>query len=171
MSQPECLYSLAQVDAALETMAAKINADYADASSPLLVLVLLKGALVTAGALLPKLKVPLEVDYLHASRYRDNSAGDELRWLAKPHSELAGRTLLIVDDILDQGITLREVVNYCLDQQASSVSTAVLVHKQLPKPAVVEADYVGLTVPDRYVYGFGMDNNELDRNAPGIFAL
>ncbi|UTF60939.1 hypoxanthine-guanine phosphoribosyltransferase [Gilvimarinus sp. DA14] len=171
MSQPECLYNLAEIDAALDSMAAQINADYADQLQPLLVLVLLKGALVTAGALLPKLTVPVEVDYLHASRYRDNSAADQLRWLAKPQTDLSGRDLLIVDDILDQGITLREVVKYCLECQASSVATAVLAHKQLPQPALVAADYLGLQVPDRYVYGFGMDNAERDRNAPGIFAL
>lgn len=168
---PECLYTLSEIDGALTTMAARINADFDAQSEPLVVMVLLKGALVTAGALLPKLTMPVEVDYIHASRYRENRAGQQIDWRAGPSVALAERRVLLVDDILDKGVTLQAVAEYCRDQGAQRVASAVLVQKVLPQAAVVEADYVALTVPDRYVYGFGMDNAELERNAPGIFAL
>lgn len=173
MSQLEddCLFTQAEIERALDAMAEQINQHFSAIAEPLVVLVIMKGALVTAGALLPRLKPRLLLDYVHASRYRDNKAGVDLHWSHKPSADLTGRTVLLVDDILDEGVTLKAIRDYCLTQGASRVGSAVLVKKRRAQPSLMEADFVALEVPDRFVYGFGMDNNELGRNAPGIYAL
>ncbi|MDO6747299.1 hypoxanthine-guanine phosphoribosyltransferase [Gilvimarinus sp. 1_MG-2023] len=164
-----CLYTLADIDAALAGVAAAIDRDFSDCAEPIVVLVIMKGALVTAGALLPKLTLPIEVDYVHATRYQGNEPASELTWLHRPQVNLAGRRVLLVDDILDQGITLAEVREYCINQGADKVKSMVLARKVLAEPAVINADYEALTVPDQYVFGFGMDDRELSRNLPGIY--
>ena len=113
------------------------------------------------------------MDYLHATRYRGETSGEELQWRAEPCLSLQDRNVLIVDDILDGGITLTEVLKYCRDKQAANVYSAVLLDKQdarLPG-CVQEADFTGLKVENRYVFGYGMDYHEGLRNLPGIYAL
>jgi hypoxanthine phosphoribosyltransferase len=165
-----CLFGEVEVHEALQRMASKINAEYASAE-PVLVLGVMNGALVTLGQLLPKLSFPLHLDYVHATRYNQGEAGGSLDWRRKPEKPLEGCQVLIVDDILDQGITLAAIVDYCRRAGASEVKTAVLARKQLPSAPVVEADFVALQVPDEYVFGFGMDYRGLWRNLPGIYAL
>lgn len=166
----ECLYSAEQISAALDTMAEAINRHYEKRPEPLLVLVVMKGALVTAGTLLPRLIGPVEVDYVHATRYRDNQAGEELHWYHRPRAALSDRHVLLVDDILDQGVTLAAVHAFCMQAGAMDVKAAVLVEKSRQEPPAIQADFKALVVPDRYIYGFGMDNQELDRNLNGIYA-
>lgn len=167
----ECLYSLADLERALDRLAQDIQ-KLLVGSEPLLVLTVMNGGLVTAGHLLPRLSLPLEVDYVHATRYGHSQQGrDELRWLHRPETALAGRRVLIVDDILDRGLTLQALTEAAWRQGATSVHTVALVQKQLSESPAVEADFVGLTVPDRFVFGFGMDYQGLWRNAPGIYAL
>ncbi|MCG2634288.1 MAG: hypoxanthine-guanine phosphoribosyltransferase [Gammaproteobacteria bacterium] len=168
-AEAECLHTFAQVHASLDRLARAVTADVG-ALNPLLIGVM-TGAVVTLGLLLPKLPFPLQLDYLQISRYRNQTQGGELIWQAKPRQSLRGRHLLMVDDILDQGETLAETKRFALAEGAASVRLLVLVQKQLPVPAVVTADYVGLTVPDRYVFGCGMDYRGYLRNAPGIFAV
>ncbi len=165
------LYTMADLGEALDRLAQELEAVLAGAE-PLLVLTVMNGGLVTAGHLLPRLSVSLEVDYVHATRYgHEQQGGAELRWLHRPETALAGRRVLIVDDILDRGLTLQALVDECRNQGAQSVHTLVLVQKRLSVSPAVEADFVGLTVPDRFVFGFGMDLQGLWRNAPGIYAL
>lgn len=166
-----CLYSKEQVDDALDRMAANISKVLAD-KNPIFLCVPL-GGIVPLGNLLPRLDFPLEVDYIHATRYRGETSGGELHWLAKPTADLKGRTILVVDDILDRGITLNHIVKYCYDQGAKNVLTAVLVDKQdvrVPE-GLQKADFTGLVVGDHYVYGYGLDYKEYLRNAPGIYAV
>ncbi len=166
----ECLYSTAQVEEALESMAMAISARLAHAN-PILMCVM-NGGLIPMGKLLTRLDFRLQADYLHATRYRDQTTGGELSWKARPHLEIKDRTLLIVDDILDEGLTLQEIVNYCTTAGAREVLTAVLVEKlHARKYGLKRADFVGLQVPDRYVFGYGMDYKGFLRNAPGIFAV
>lgn len=167
----DCLYSMTDLERALDRLAQDIES-LLDGPDPLLVLTVMNGGLVTAGHLLPRLAIPLEVDYVHATRYgHRQQGGEEIHWLHWPDTELAGRRVLIVDDILDRGLTLQALVQACREQKVRSVHTVALVQKQLPLSPAVEADFVGLTVPDRFVFGFGMDYQGLWRNAPGIFAL
>lgn len=170
LASADCLYDFAQIDAAIQVMADAINRDFAERNP--LVISIMNGGLIFAGQLLPKLTMPLHQDYLHATRYRDATCGRDLQWRAKPQSSLQDRHVLLVDDIFDEGITLAEVIRFCREQGAASVTTVVLcdkVHDR--KVSTVKIDYSALSVPDRYVFGFGMDYKGYLRNAPGIYAL
>ncbi|MBF0471549.1 MAG: hypoxanthine-guanine phosphoribosyltransferase [Gammaproteobacteria bacterium] len=169
MRTAERLYAPAEVEQALERMAAEITTALAK-SNPLVVTVL-TGAIIPAGLLMTKLHFPLQSDYLHATRYRGDTEGRDLHWLVRPRSDLRGRTVLIVDDILDEGPTLQAIVAACRQQGAAAVYTAVLVKKNHNRNIGIEADFVGLETGDRYLFGYGMDYHDYWRNAPGIFAV
>lgn len=168
-AEAECLFTQAQVDAAIDEMAVAIRAKLAEKNP--LVLAVLVGGMVPAGLLLPKLDFPLQVDYIHATRYRGETSGSELHWIKAP-GELSGRDVLIIDDILDQGLTLAAIVEACYQRNAAKVWTAVLADKQVPRKGdLQQADFTGVTIPDRYVFGGGMDYKNYLRDAPGIFAV
>ncbi|MDD4913519.1 MAG: hypoxanthine-guanine phosphoribosyltransferase [Methylococcales bacterium] len=163
------LYDSQQVEAALDRMAAEITAQLQD-SNPL-VLCVINGGIIPTGKLLPRLDFPLMLDSIHASRYRNTTAGSaKIHWLFKPTTPLADRTILIIDDILDEGYTLRAIVDYCLEQGARKVYTAALLDKMLGTEKPVQADFVGLTVENHYLFGYGMDYKGYLRNADGVYA-
>ncbi len=166
-----CLYTRVEVEAALDRMAHNINASLAD-SNPIFLCVVV-GGMIPLGNLLPRLDFPLEVDYLHVTRYRGNTTGSDIAWLTKPKKSLKDRTVVVVDDILDVGITLKAVIDFCVEAGASKAYSAVLVDKiDARDPAgLPHADFSGLNVPNRYVFGYGMDYKEYLRNAPGIYAV
>lgn len=135
-------------------------------------LALMNGALVFAGSLALSIRTDLELDYVHATRYHGGTAGRELKWLRKPRVDLAGKTVLLVDDILDEGRTLKAVREACVELGAARVLVAALCVKHHERcVADIEADFVGVEVPDAYVYGYGMDFYEQGRNLPAIYAL
>ena len=169
MQQAECLYDRTTVEAAFDRMASRINGDLAGAAA--VVICVMNGGLVASGILLPRLDFLLRLDYMHASRYRERVSGDELHWKVEPTQPLAGKNLLIVDDILDEGYTLDAIIRFCQGQSPASVRAAVLVQKQHDRGVRPAVDYVGLQVPDRYVFGYGMDYKGFWRNAPGIYAV
>lgn len=166
-----CLLTAAQVDRALDEMAQKISEDLAHANP--VVLCVMIGGVVPTGMLLTRLDFPLQVDYVHATRYRENFVGDELEWLVRPRVSLENRTVLVVDDILDGGVTLAKIVEHCHEVGASDVKTAVLVEKQTSRVehALQKANYTGAVVEDKFVFGYGMDYKRYLRNAPGIYAV
>jgi hypoxanthine phosphoribosyltransferase len=164
----DLLYDEKSVEVAIDAMAEKITLLLFD-RNPLLLCVI-NGGIVTAGKLLTRLNFPLTVDAIKATRYRNRTSGGEINWLLHPSEPMAGRTVLIVDDILDEGITLNAVYDYCFEHGAQSVYSAVLVDKLLPQQKPVQADFVGLTVENRYLFGYGMDYKGYLRNAPGIYA-
>ena len=171
-SEAECLFDRETVRTAIDQMGEKISVALKN-DNPL-VLCLMSGAMVIGGKLLPRLNFNLQLDYIHATRYRNQtSGGEQVEWLVKPRHDLQDRTVLIVDDILDEGITLHEVINWCQQQGARKVYSAVLVekHHDRRQPPELKADFVGLDVPDRYVFGYGMDYKGYLRNAPGIYAV
>lgn len=168
LDNADLLYDEKSVEKAIEAMAEKINLLLFD-RNPLLLCVI-NGGIVTAGKLLTRLSFPLTVEAIKASRYRNQTSGGDIEWLLKPGEPLTGRTVLIIDDILDEGITLQAVYEYCFEHGASSVYSAVLVDKLLDRPKPVQADFVGLTAEDRYLFGYGMDYKGYLRNAPGIYA-
>ena len=140
------------------------------ARHPVVVLVM-NGGVVVGGQLLPLLAFPLEIDYAHVGRYGHATSGGALRWIAEPHLRLAGRAVLVVDDILDEGVTLAAVVERCRELGAAEVRTAVFALKDLPRAPRIAADHVGLRVPDTFVFGFGMDIEGHWRNLPEIRRL
>lgn len=166
-----CLYTTEQVEAALDRMAVDIHAKLHD-KNPVLLCVMI-GGMVPLGNLLPRLDFPLEVDYVHATRYTGEIYGGELQWKVRPSLDLTNRTVLVVDDILDGGVTLAAILDEVKLLGASEVYSAVLVDKYRNRAAngLPHADFVGLQVENHYIFGYGMDYNEYLRNAPGIFVV
>lgn len=171
MKEADCLYSQQQIEAAMDSMAADITQTLQD-SNPIVYSVM-NGGLIIAGQLLTRLDFPMEVGYLHATRYRNKLSGGELFWKARAEHSLVGRTVLIIDDILDEGHTLAAIVEYCRDAGAEQVLTCVLLDKRHERKAYegMRADFTGLDVEDRYLFGFGLDYKGYWRNAAGIYAL
>lgn len=167
----DCLVKPTEIEKALDAMSAAITRRLGEAN-PILLCVM-SGGLVTTAGLLGRLDFPLELDYLHVTRYRGKTKGGELHWRVEPRLPLSGRTVLIVDDILDGGVTLAEIVAYCEKARASAIYTAVLVVKEREREPTGwhQADFVGINAPDRYLFGYGLDYKEYLRNAPGIFAV
>jgi len=164
------LHGPEDVSRALDRMAAEITRELGD-SLPV-VLCVLTGGIIPTGHLLTRLAFPLEADYLHATRYRGGTSGHAVEWVSEPGISLQGRTVLVVDDILDEGHTLADVLRFCRQSGAADIYSAVLVEKQHDRRNVdVRADFTGLQVDDRYVFGFGMDYKGYFRNLNGIFAL
>lgn len=170
LENAELLYSAEQVDQAITEMANAITAEIKD-SRPLVLPVMI-GGVILAGKLIPQLNFPLQMDYIHATRYRSTTSGSEISWVKKPEKPLEDRTILLVDDILDEGITLAAIIEYCYEAGAKNVYTAVLAEKELDidKP-IKKADFTGLVIPDHYVFGYGMDYHEYHRNIDGIYAV
>lgn len=160
--------------ATLETSIARMGRDIDAALAGVVPLYLsvMHGGLIFSGALALAVSTDLEFDYVHATRYRGATQGGELHWLRKPAAPLHGRTVLLADDILDEGYTLRAVRDWCIGEGAQRVLIAVLCQKRHDRTAPgIRADFCGVEVPDRYVFGFGMDFHEQGRNLPGIYAL
>ncbi|MCY4017040.1 MAG: hypoxanthine-guanine phosphoribosyltransferase [Gammaproteobacteria bacterium] len=164
------IHSAGEVAAAIDRMARGIAAELAG-SDPILLCVM-NGGLILTGALAQRLDFPLRIDYLHASRYRSATTGGKIDFRVPPALDPRGRELLVIDDILDEGDTLAAVLRYCRERGAARVLTAVLADKQRPRSAdAPKADFVGLRVPDRFVFGSGMDYKGYLRNARGIYAI
>ncbi len=169
-SDARLLISREQIETALEQMASKISREIADENP--LVLCVMNGGIVVAGQLLTRLNFPLTLDYIQVSRYHNQTEASNLLWKHYPETEINQRTVLIIDDILDQGHTLKAIQDYCLEQGAKAVYSAVLVEKKLAdsvKPTT--AEFVGLWVEDHYIFGFGMDYKGYLRNLAEIYRL
>lgn len=166
-----CLYTLNEVEAAVDRMAKEITARLQE-TNPVLLSVMIGGLLPTA-AVLRRLNFPLELDYIHVTRYRGETQGGELYWKVIPGTSLKGRTVLVIDDILDGGVTLAAILDFCHKEGAKQTFTSVLVDKKTNRAAegIERADFTGLEVEDRYVFGYGMDYRDYLRNAQGIYAV
>ena len=171
LENAECLHSADELYAALDRMGVEITRELKD-SNPLVLCVMI-GALIPTGHLLTRLHFPLEVDYIHVTRYRGSMRGGDLHWLVEPRRELKDRVILVVDDIMDGGLTLSAIIDYCKQANAKSVHTAVMVSKNRQREPGVnfEPDFVGVHTEDRYLFGFGLDYEEYWRNVPGIYAI
>jgi hypoxanthine phosphoribosyltransferase len=168
LQQAELVCSEQQVQAAVAHVAAEINAQLAD-SHPL-VLSVMGGAVVFTGQLLTRLDFPLDFDYVHVSRYGNLLQGGELHWKVEPRENVAGRVVLVVDDILDEGETLAAIRQRVLELGAAQFYSAVFADKATGRPKAASADFIGLELPDRFVFGFGMDIHGAWRNLPAIYA-
>lgn len=169
LEEADCLYNQAEVEQQLDRMAQEITARH-EHSNPIFLCVM-TGAMVPAGHLLTRLNFPLELDYIHATRYAGKTTGGELAWETEPLISFQDREIIVFDDILDEGVTLAAIVDYCQQQGARNVYTAVLVEKNHDRKHGIAADYVGLEIEDRYVFGYGMDYHGYLRNVPGIYAV
>ena len=170
LEEADLLWSEADVEAAYARLAREISS-VLSARNPLIVAVMV-GGMASASRLASRLDFPVEIDYAHATRYRGAEQGRTIEWLAYPSSDFRGRSVLVIDDILDEGVTLAAILAHCRELGARETFSAVLVDKQLARPrALARADFTGLTVDDRYVFGCGMDYRGYFRNLPAIYAL
>ncbi|MBT0663253.1 hypoxanthine-guanine phosphoribosyltransferase [Geobacter pelophilus] len=171
LQQADILADAEQVTAAIGQMAEEITVRL-QAARPVVICVM-NGGLVFAGQLLTRLVFPLELTYVHATRYGAEIHGAQLNWLYRPASDLSGRTVLLLDDILDEGITLAAIADWCREQGAAEVLMAVLVDKRHDRKVTpgFRADFTGLETEDRFLFGYGLDFQGYWRNAPGIYAV
>ena len=162
-----------QVQDAVKRVADRLNArfDLEGATEFPLVLGVMGGAVVFTGNLLPQLSFPLDFDYIHVSRYGDEDRGGEIVWKVIPRQNVVGRKIVVVDDILDEGETLAHVKQRLLDMGAAEVIVVVFADKDLGRAKPIQADLVGLSLPNKFVVGFGMDVYGYWRNLPGLWTI
>jgi hypoxanthine phosphoribosyltransferase len=165
----ELLVSEAEVRTAIARLSVRLSLRLG-ATNPWL-LPVMHGALPFAGELVMGLNFPLQLGYLHVERYRAATQGGSLSWASQPTYDLRDRTVVLVDDVLDRGETLAELVRWAEGAGAREVLTVVLVDKQLSGTRPVRADFAALSCPDRYLFGWGMDFQGYWRNLPAIYAL
>ena len=165
------IYTEQQVSDAVTAQAEQINSALTD--TPLIALCVLHGGMVYSGLLLPKLKMPVSLDAIRVTRYRNTTqGGDELHWITRPELSLKDKTVLLMDDIFDEGKTLEYLAAWALEQGAERVYSAVMVDKDHDrKPSLYQVDSVAMSVPDEYVFGMGMDYKGAWRNASGIWHI
>jgi len=171
LKDADLLVGEASVSSAISRVAREISTKLSE-TNPVVICVM-NGGLIFAGQLLTQLVFPLEVDYVHATRYGHEINGAQLNWTVRPQIDLNGRTVLLLDDILDEGVTLASIADYCRQHGAVDVQMAVLVEKLHQRKAVagMRADYTGLEIGDRFLFGYGLDYKGYWRNAPGIYAV
>lgn len=166
----DCLHDARAIAAAYDRMAAAIRAEYAQ-RQPLILCVMI-GGLHPTSEITQRLDFAFQIDYLHATRYRGETSGGGLLWKAYPEISVRGRDVLVIDDILDEGHTLAAIIDSLHKQEAASVKVAVLAEKLHDRKAPgIRADFVGVTVEDRYVFGCGMDYKSYWRQLPAIYAV
>lgn len=169
LQDAELIRSADEVQAAVHHVAQAINSTLADQHP--LVLSVMGGAVVFTGQLLPMLDFPLDFDYLHVSRYGNEKQGGELHWKVAPRENVRGKVVLVLDDILDEGETLHAIKLRVMELGASKFYSAVFADKENGKVKPIRADFVGMELPNRFVFGFGMDVHGAWRNLPAIYAV
>jgi hypoxanthine phosphoribosyltransferase len=165
----ELIYSEQTVAQTLQGLAADITRELSHQQP--LILCVMTGAVIFTGQLLPQLRFPLDLDYVHLTRYGDALKGGDICWRIEPRESVRDRVILVLDDILDEGITLAAIRDKVLENGAKAFYSAVFAEKEVGHPKPFKADFTGLTVPDRYVFGFGMDIHGAWRNLPAIYAV
>jgi hypoxanthine phosphoribosyltransferase len=169
LNSSDILFSAEEVSIAVDRMAVEITAKLGETYP--LVLSVMGGAVVFTGQLLPRLQFPLDFDYVHVSRYGDKTHGGELVWKQAPKEDVQDRVVLVLDDILDEGHTMAAIRDKVMAMGAKEFYSGVFANKLINKEKPILADFVGLDVPDRYVFGYGMDVRGAWRNLPAIHAL
>ena len=167
--EADLLVSAEESALAVRRVAGQISARLA-AANPM-VLAVMGGAVVFTGQLLPQLCFPLDFDYLHVTRYGDVTQGGQLQWIVEPRVPVTGRVVLVLDDILDEGVTLAAISQRLREQGASQVLCAVFADKTLGRSKPITADFIGVQLPNRYVFGYGMDVKGAWRNLPAVYAV
>ena len=170
LSRSSILADTQQVEEAVDRMAVAINEHYGDRE--IILLIVMTGAVMPAAWLAAKLKMPLQMDFVHATRYAGQTHGGEIEFRVPPRLNLEGHDVLIVDDIYDIGLTLQMIEKYCTSRGTSSVNSAVLVRKIHDRETTAGLpEFIGMEVEDKYVFGCGMDVYEYWRQLDEIRAL
>lgn len=170
LNKADLLLNESQISQIMDKLAQQISSEFQQKLP--LVLVVMKGGYFVASELLRRLNFPLEVDYLEATRYGKNTSGACLNWLHKSATQIQARDIILVDDVFDEGITLAEINTYLQDTGANSVKTLVLIEKQVANRKIdFRPDYIGALLPNRFLFGCGMDLAGIWRNLPQIYAI
>jgi hypoxanthine phosphoribosyltransferase len=169
ISQSYVVYPEMEIKNAIQYIADQIN--HTIKTNDIYVLCVMNGALIFAGQLLPRLEKNIQYHYIHATRYKNAITGGSIQWLVKPPADIENKTVLILDDILDEGVTLNEIVLTCQSMRAKEIYTAVLFDKAITKEKSYVPNFIGLNVPDQFVFGYGLDCKGLGRNLPHLYAL
>ena len=169
LDEADLLCSAQEVERAVARMADEISDELKDEFP--VVLSVMGGAAVFTGRLLPLLGFPLEFGAIEVTRYNNQTQGRDISWRLAPRDNVKDRTVLVIDDILDEGITLAAIRRKLTEMGAKKVYAAVFADKAIGREKPAHADFVGVTVPNRYVFGFGMDAYGLWRNLPAVYAL
>jgi len=171
LARADLIHDRATLDASIARVGGEL--DTALAGERAVFLSVMHGGMIFAGQLALSMKTDVEFDYVHATRYRGATTGSsDLHWMRQPAATLNGRTVIVVDDILDEGKTLKAIRDFCRDRGARRVLIAVLCEKKHGRCIEgICSDFCGVEVPDRYVFGYGMDYHEQGRNLPGIYAI
>lgn len=161
------LFSESAIERTLDRLAVQIDLDLA--GSEVVGLCVLRGGSPFAWDLVRRLRVNLTLEFVQVQRYR-GVVGDEPRVVGPMPEKLTGRIVLLMDDVLDYGITLKFLKDQ-ISTFTETVYTAVLVQKKLSQPPKIEADYIGLYAPDKFLIGRGMDLDGKYRDLPAIYAI
>ncbi|MGH8110347.1 MAG: hypoxanthine-guanine phosphoribosyltransferase [Rhodanobacteraceae bacterium] len=170
LPRAECIHGRKVLDAAIVRMGAEITAVLQGERA--VFITVMNGGMFFAAPLAFAIDVDLEFDYVHATRYRGGTVGKDIEWQRRPQAELHGRTVILADDILDEGYTLAALRDHCVAAGAKRVLTAVLCVKRHDRRVPgLEADFTGVVVPDRYVFGYGLDYFGQGRGMAAIWAV
>lgn len=170
LSRSQLIYTHEEIVSAIDLLAEKLNRKFNN--KKVLLLPVLTGAIPFVGMLLPRLSFAIEVNYFHVSRYQNNIGTNQIKITHQPSPEsVFNQEILVVDDILDEGITLKLINEHLMTIKPKSITNVVLFEKQLDIKKEISAHYVGLVVPDAYVFGFGLDFNGAGRNIPDLYAF
>jgi hypoxanthine phosphoribosyltransferase len=170
LSRSQLIYTYEEIDSAINQIAKELNKKFKNKKA--LILPVLTGAIPFIGLLLPRLSFVIEVNYFHVSRYQNNVGTNQIRVTHQPNPEsVFNQEILVVDDILDEGITLKLINEHLITMKPKSITNVVLFEKKLNLKKEFTADYVGLVVPDAYVFGFGLDFNGAGRNIPDLYSF
>jgi hypoxanthine phosphoribosyltransferase len=170
-NSPEPMISSARIARRVRQLGRNISHTYRDIDTPLVLVVILKGATIFAADLLRSLSIPAELEFVRASSYGSGTSRGALKLANMVDGPLAGRHLLLVEDIVDSGHTVHGVVRRIRRLKPASLRIAALLDRPARRDVDVKIDFLGFTIPDRFVIGYGLDYAGLYRELPGIYAL
>jgi len=160
----------AKIEAAVSRLASEITKDYHD-RHPVLIGIL-KGSFIFMADLVRLLDFPLEVDFIRSSSYgKGTQSSGKIRVVQGLRSPIKGRDVLVIEDIVDTGLTTSFLLDYLSRKKPASLSLCSLLDKPSRRQMPVTIDYLGLTVPNKFVVGYGLDYNEKFRNLPDIYTM
>ena len=164
----DIMISEAEIDARVTLLAEEINAHFAD-TEKLVVVGLLRGSFVFIADLARKLKLPVEIDFIEASSYgNETTSSKEVRILKDLRAPIEGLDVLVVEDIVDTGFTLSHVLKMLEDREPKRLEVCALLDKPSRREAPIRAKFTGFEIPDEFVVGYGIDYAQRNRNLPFI---
>ena len=164
------LKTASEIDSAVAKLASRINRDYRH-KNPLLIGIL-KGSFVFMADLVRRLDMPLEVDFVRLSSYGSGTeSSGRIRLLGKMNEPVEGRHVIVVEDIIDTGLTTSWFLGYIKRRKPASVALCALTEKPARRRVDIKIAYLGFSVPDKFIVGYGIDYNERYRNLPEIYYI